>query len=116
MPSAFDKRFKRSGMPLLKSNYGEPVIYHLRAGGSRSITAIIEREPPSFVEDSGEVVSLSFIIRIDNDCASGVLASEVDTGGDEVELIYKLGDTRTTRRTIEKLISQDSGVVVLGVR
>ncbi len=116
MPSQFDKRFQSAGFRRLKTEHAEPVVYRFRAGGSRSIDAIIERNPPAIYGAGGEVVNLSFIIRIDNDSSTGVLSSEVDTGGDQVDLLNELGDTVAQTKTVERLISQDSGVVVLGIR
>ena len=116
MPSIFDQQFAASGFPQLKQLCGETVVYYLQTGGSRTISAIIERNPPAFYGAGGEVVQATFILRVDNNCDTGILASEVDTGGDMVELLYEIGDTVPQRRVVERLISQDSGVVVLGVR
>lgn len=116
MPSVFDKRFKAQGFSRLKREFSESVVYRFRAGGTRTIDAIIERNPPEFVDANGQVIKVSFIIRIDNDASTGVLSSEVDTGGDEVDLLFELGDSVVSTRTVERLISQDSGVTVLGLR
>lgn len=116
MPSVFNSRFKRSGSPRLLRHFGEPIVYFLRDGGSRSITAIIERSPLAFYDAAGNVVLPAFVLRIKDDCTEGVKASEVDTGGDEVELIAELGDVTPTRKTVLKLMSQDSGVIVLALK
>lgn len=113
MTSVFDRRFKKTGFPVLLAQFGEPITYHLNAGGDRSIDAIIERSPPAFYNAAGEVVLPDFAIRIYNDCKTGVLASEVDIGGDEVSLIEELGDSVLARKTVIKMVSQDSGVIHL---
>lgn len=116
MPSAFDKRFASSSFPRLKGHFGEPVIYYPLAGGTLSIDAIVERDPPAFYDAAGNVVLPSFTIRIDNNCKTGRLASDVNTGGDEVDLIAEIGDSKPTRTTVLKIMSQDSGVVVLALK
>ncbi len=116
MVSQFDRTFKRSGFPGLKKQFSEPIVYYLAALPSRSLDAIIERGPPAFYDAAGNVVLPSFIVRMDNDATSGVLASEVDTGGDEVELIKELGGVTASRTSVLKIISQDSGVTVLALK
>ena len=116
MPSAFDKRFVRSGAPQLQRQFGELVTYQLRSGGTRSVTAIIERNPPAIYSDTGDIVRMSFIIRIPNDAAEGVLASEVDTGGDTVKIIRKLGDKVPATFVVDRIVDQSGGMLVLGVK
>lgn len=116
MPSVFDRRFKRSGFPGLLTQFGEPIVYHFRAGGSRSINAIINRDPPATYNVAGEVIMPSFEIRVIADCKTGVLSSEVDTGGDEVELRGDVSDATFKTCSILKKESDDSGVVVLLLR
>jgi len=52
-------------------------------------------------------------IRIHNDCELGVKGSEVNTGGDYVELLDELGQVGKTKRTVLVLAGQDSGVTYL---
>lgn len=114
MPSVFDKRFKRIGFPHLLSQYGEPVVYRPRSGGARSIVAIIEREPHSFYQ-AGELVTPTFVIRVKNDCGEGISSSEVDTGGDQIELREDVGDIQGRYTSVMKKMSDDSGVLVLAL-
>lgn len=116
MSSIFDRQFAQSGFPQMLQTFGETVVYHSATGGSRELKAIIERQPPAFYGIGGEVVQVAFILRFKHDCEKGLLANEVDTGGDEVELRYEVGDAMLSRRVVERMLSQDSHVVVLGVR
>lgn len=115
MPSAFDNRFQSAAFGHHKAYFGEPIVYFLRAGGRRSITAIINRDPPAFYGPTGDIITPKFTVRFDNDCTTGVLSSEIDIL-DCVELLAELGDTRPTRTTVLKLMSQDSGVCVVALK
>ena len=115
MPSVFDKKFKRSGFPSLLKQFGEPVVYTFRAGGTRNIDAVIERSPPEiFIGES--VVLPSFMIRFYDDETDGVRPSEIDTGGDTVSLIAEFGDSSNSTFTVLKIVSQDSGVVQIALK
>ena len=116
MPSVFDTRFARSGFVRLLRHHGETVTYLPAAGGSRSLTAIIDREPPTIYDASGNAVTAEFMVRVHNDSTIGISASELDTGGDGIELLEHSSDTTPVRKTILKMVSQDGGVVVLALR
>jgi hypothetical protein len=115
MPSVFDSHFASAGFPLLLSQFGESITYWPRAGGSRLIDAIIEREPPAIYDASGNAVMPRAVIRVYNSCRSGIASNEIDTGGDEVELELKIGDRIKKRCSVMVMQSQDSGVTVLAV-
>ena len=116
MVSTFDQRFRQSGFPMLLAQYGEPVVYYPLAGGSRSIDAIIERSPPAFYDAAGNVVLPEFTISVYNNVTDGILSSELNSGGDQVDLIDEIGDASDSRKTVLKLMSQDSGVTVLALK
>lgn len=116
MPSRFDQRFAANAFPGLLAEFGESVTYTLRGGEQRTIDAIIERSPPSIFDAGGDVVTVSFLLRFHNDSTLGVRADEIDTGGDTIELIPKLGSTNTKTCQVIRLISQDSGVCQVALR
>jgi hypothetical protein len=115
MPSVFDSHFAAAGFPLLLSQFGEPITYWPRGGGSRSIDAIIDREPPAIYDASGNAVLPRAVIRVYNSCRLGVASSEVDGGGDQVEFPLRIGEQLPKRMSIMSMTSQDSGVTVLAV-
>lgn len=115
MPSAFDQHFAAAGFPLLLSQFGEPIKYWPRGGGSRAIEAIVEREPPAIYDASGNAVLPRAVIRVFNSCRSGISSREIDNGGDEIEMPLNIGDQITKRLSVMTLQSQDSGVTVLAV-
>ena len=52
------------------SEFAEAVTYYFRDGSTRSINAVIDREPPSFYGAGGEVVTPKAMIEIANDDSS----------------------------------------------
>jgi hypothetical protein len=117
MPSVFDRRFKLSGFPLLLQQYGEPVVYYPLAGSSRSINAIINRNPLEVYDAAGGTVVLyPMSIRVFANSTTGISPAELNTGGDEIELLERVDDTTTTRKTVMVLQSQTSGVLTLALK
>lgn len=116
MPSQFDQQFAQSATPGLFAEFGESIVYRLAGGGLRSISAIIDRNPPAIYGPNSEVILPSFILRLKADPRRGVRASEVNSGGDEVDLIAKVGDQVFTRKTVLQLVSSDSGVTVVALK
>lgn len=96
-------------------DFAETITYHFRGGGSRPIAVIVTRESVSFYEGDKNT-TWSFTIEADNNCTTGVTASEMDTGGDEVELLLKKGDSVPVRRPVIKLLTQDEGALSFAVR
>jgi hypothetical protein len=110
MTTIFDRQFGEQAFPMLLEQYGEPVVYYLRSGGSRSFNAIVERDPPAIYDAIGNVVSASYRVRFLNNCQGGVKSSEIDAG-DEISLVAEIGDARSRRFTVLIKKSVDSGVV-----
>jgi hypothetical protein len=115
MPTVFDAHFASAGFPMLLEQFGEPIVYLPSGGGRRSITAIVERNPPSVFDASGNAVLPTATIRIYNSCRSGISSKEVNTGTDEIEMVLKVGDTIPKRFSLMTLLAQDSGVTYLAV-
>ena len=116
MPSLFDRRFKATGLPQLLNQCGEDVVYYSAKGWVRAFTAIVERNPPAVYNAAGDVVIPSFTIRATADGTIGVLPHEVDTGGDEVDVLEHPHDTIRKRCSVMQMTSQDSNVTGLVLR
>jgi hypothetical protein len=115
MATVFDAHFAAAGFPMLLDNFGESITYLPYSGGSRSIIAIVERDPPAILDAAGNAVMPTATIRVYNSCRSGISSKEVDTGTDEIEMILKVGDTIPKRFSLMTLLAQDSGVTYLAV-
>lgn len=111
MASTFDAQFSRAGFPNLLRQFGEPVTYWPREGGSRPIDAIIERDPPTIFNAAGEVVLPEFVLRVNNSSKSGIASTEIDTGGDEIEFKENVDDVKPSKFMVGQVVSQDAGVL-----
>jgi len=100
---------------LNSDEFAETITYFLAGGGRRSIKAIVDRNPPAIYDAAGDVVLPQFMITIHNNCTTGIEADEVNTGGDEVELIVKDGDLKPTRKTVMHMAGHDLGVIELAL-
>ena len=97
------------------SEFAEVVTYSFRAGGTRSVSALIDREPPAIYRNNGEVVSAKYLIKLHCNTSSGVLSSEVDTGGDQVTLLKEFGGVVTETVSVVVKLSEDMGMIELAL-
>jgi len=110
----FDDRFAESGFDSLLVDHGERVEYHPQAGGSRFISAIVERDPPAVFSAGGELVHAKFSVSVLDDKTLGISSYELNTGGDEIALAIRKGKLRT-RRVIIQMNDDAGGVLTLAV-
>lgn len=115
MATVFDSLFAQAGFPMLLSQFGESITYLPYGGGSRSITAIVDREPPAILDAAGNTVLPQFIVRVYNSATTGISSTELDKGKDELQFPKKVGAATDSTFSIGHLISQDAGVVQLAV-
>lgn len=98
------------------AEFGEPVTYKPKGGGSRSILAIIDRNPPAEIPGMPAGAHSSMMIAtVANDETDGIGSSEVNCGGDKVELSVRIGETAVEKR-ITQILNQDAGMMYLAVR
>jgi hypothetical protein len=114
MSNPFDTDLVATRTPILDL-YGEAVIYYPSAGGSRNITAIVDRGNVQSL--GGAPAGQGQVIEIDvaNDATVGISSSEVNTGGDKVAVSKRIGEAAVSRR-ITRIISQDAGFIRLELR
>ena len=112
MTTEFDGFFKDAFDDLTRI-MGESLTYRPRAGGTRALTGIVNRDPPQ-VFLSNEIVTPLLMISVHHDSTTGIVYSEIDAG-DQIDVAVKPGATAETR-LITKVESSDGGVTVLVVR
>lgn len=95
--------------------FGDTVTYKPRGGGTRSISAVITRERPEGLDGAPHGHAPVVTIEVINDSTTGISSDEVDTGGDNVNLAVRLGDTPQDR-PIVNIISTDAGMMRLELR
>lgn len=97
------------------TEFGEPIKYLPAGGGSRDITAIVDREPPAELEGMPGAHASRLVIGVANDSTDGISSSEINTGKDKAELTVRINET-AVQKLITKIISQDAGMMKLEVR
>lgn len=101
---------------LSADEFAETVVYIPRGGGSRTILAIVEREPPSLLDSLGNVIALSYMIYVANSQTTGISSSEVDTGGDVIRLKGRENENALKECSVVKVMNHDNGMVQLALR
>lgn len=94
---------------------GEAVTYKPRAGGTRSINANVVRDIPQEILDGQPVQMPKMIIEVANSVTLGILNTEIDFGGDTVNLAYEKGGTAADHPIIGPVLSQDAGMIRLAL-
>lgn len=115
--SRFGERIRLSAWEVL-NDHKEIVIYRPNGGRPRSIQMILDRNPPEPVEEVPGVVAPRIIGSALNDERLGISshrATEIDTGGDAVDVAVRVGGEVTTR-PITKVIRHDEAVIEVAIR
>ena len=94
------------------TEFAEAASYIPSGGGSREIHAIINREPPEELTGGGH--SPKAIISVANDSEDGISSSEINVSKDKIEYPVRIGET-AQQRLITSIVSQDAGMLTLGV-
>lgn len=102
-------------------DFAEVVTYHPRqrfgepAPTPRTINAVVIREQITIIGEDGDTVSPVWQVHVANDTLLGIASTELDLGGDQIELPPRDGKT-AERRTITQLQVQDHGMLVVECR
>ena len=94
--------------------FGEPVTYHPKGGGTRDIIAVVDRNPVASITGLPHGNTPRMLVVVKNDSDDGISSSEVNTGGDKVNLSVRIGDTAQQRR-INSIVWNDIGMMHLEV-
>ena len=113
MSTRFARMFARTGAQFLVREFGDTVTYRPLGGAARVVSAIIEREEVRFVS-VGEVPVQTITVSVKDDSVFGIATTEIDTGGDQIDLPLRVGETAVTR-TITRVISTENGMVTFAV-
>lgn len=81
----------------------------------RVIKAVVQREQTTAYSEDAVTNLPVFQIHVANDSVYGISSEELDTGGDQIELPPRDGET-PQRRSILQLVTQDHGMLVLECR
>lgn len=97
------------------TDFAETVVYCPRSGVRRSVQAVVDRSPPQDLSEAAGVAGAGIQVHVRNSATLGIASSELDIGGDRIELALRLGATAQAR-PISRLVSQDAGILTLEVQ
>lgn len=109
----FDDLFQAGGWPVHNRQFGEPLVYYPRAGGTRSIVGIVTRNPLEPLGIEG-MLSEGDEIDVENSTVTGIASSELDTGGDMIGYPTRKGTT-ASKRAIGKLLKDSAGRIIVKI-
>lgn len=92
---------------LNENDFAERIVYHFRDGGSESVSALVNRNPPAIYDAASNIVLPSFEITIANSCVSGITSAKIDVGGDEVDVVAEFGNPQLKRCAVLQVTEQD---------
>ena len=78
----------------------------------RAIVANVVRNQISAADQDVESVLPEFEVHVANDATLGISSTEIDTGGDMIEIATRPGKT-PQKRSIQFITDQDEGMMVL---
>lgn len=81
----------------------------------RQIKAVVIREPMAVVSEDGDTVVPVFQVHVANSSTEGISSTELDLGGDQIQMPTRDGKSAESR-TITQLLIQDTGMLVLECR
>ena len=100
---------------LNSDHFAESVTYCPHRFGTaatpRGIKAVVVRNQVATFNPDEQIVP-EFEVRVANDAVTGISSSELNTGGDQIKLAVRIGET-ATRRSIQYLTEHDDGMLVL---
>ena len=84
--------------------------FNLAGDAERTIEGIVERGTFEVISETGDVTSQAVIVKVQNDSTLGISATEIDTGGDELNVALRAGGA-AERRAIVRILSDNGGLV-----
>ena len=108
--SLFDTQFASSAVPGLQAYFGESITYKPRAGGSRSITGMVDRTDRSVFGELDRGSATTLTITVPNNVTTGILSTEINLGGDAITVADRHGGTARDRRIVRIAETNGSSV------
>lgn len=111
--TAFDEMFAAAGLEAQLTMFGEKIVYRPLNGMPRTITAIVQRNPPQELPGMDQGRAPRFVIEAANDpfypVFGGISSAEIETGGGKVDVAERKGEKPKTK-AITKLLSDVAGM------
>ena len=111
-----DRIVTDAGSVFLNSDhFAESVTYYPHRFGTaatpRVIKAVVTRIQVA-VFNPDEQILPEFEVRVANDSTTGISSDEVNSGGDQIKLEVRIGET-ATKRSVQYMTEHDDGMLVL---
>jgi hypothetical protein len=97
---------------ILSDFSAKEIVYLPRAGGSRTIRAIITYLRPQPMDGIYGGSRPQFELEVKNNTSTGISAKEIDTGGDKAQIPLRMYRSVRTVRIVE-IVSQDRAILRL---
>lgn len=110
----FDTDFAAAFRDDLLGQFGEEIVYKPNGGLARTITAIVNRNPPAILTGAQAGVTPRLTITVENHATRGIALDEYDTGKDLVEIAVRPGKD-PEELTIKHPINDDGNAPVFPV-
>ena len=94
------------------SDFGETVTYRPRLVSERNIAAVVTRQQAEQISGDENRVATVFEVHVANNSTTGIATTEIDLGGDMIDIADRVGKTPKPR-SILQILDQDEGMVVL---
>lgn len=98
---------------VFSAHMAEEVVYRPAKGSPRRIMAMVDRQNPVPIGESRPIQFI--VIEVDNDPRTGITRTELDTGGDRIDLARETGGEPESR-DIARVVTEDEGRIALEVR
>lgn len=114
MTDAFDKTLVISADSFFLLPDTETITYFPVSGASRQIKAVVDRPGPEALGDLSGGQRENIEILVKNNGTDGIASTDVDTGGDKVQIGIR-GNRRPIMMRITEILGQDAGMMKLKV-
>lgn len=95
--------------------FGEAVVYTFAGGSVRRVRGMVDRQPAALIPEAPSALRPLAVVYLRHHATLGVLATEVNTGGDVVAFAEHVGGSNKTL-TVHRFLRQDNGLIALECR
>jgi hypothetical protein len=104
-----------SSVFLDKNHFAETITYKHADGRSRSIKAVVSRDPIDATPGQQMRTTNRYIVAIQNDAITGAFLAEIKIDNDRVSLPSRETSRGKTEYIVRRIIDQDEGMITLEV-
>lgn len=95
------------------ADFGEPAVYYPRSGVARPIVVVADRRGRDTAGEVRGVDARRILVQAIDRAADGIASTEIDTGGDEVEIGWRSDTDTPAKHRIVEVLDTGSGMVTL---